>query len=64
MKKNFNKKLVLNKRTVMDLIPSELDGVKGGVYPTSPTHCQGNTCLPCKTSLYPVTACATLICGC
>jgi hypothetical protein len=55
--KVFNKKLALNKTTIINLSVAEQQEIKGGVYPTSPTYCQGKTCLVCNLSLYPVTTC-------
>jgi hypothetical protein len=45
--KNFEKKLVLNKKTISHLESSELDGVRGGWTRNTCYY----TCLPCDTAL-------------
>jgi len=67
--KNFNKKLVFNKKTVADLRFQEMDDVKGGGL-TDPftacgdwcsvQMCTGITCGPCA---YTVVGCETEVCS-
>lgn len=42
MKQKFSKKLVLNKSTISDLNPKQMDVVRGGLTITDPRACHTN----------------------
>ncbi|MCI0470841.1 MAG: class I lanthipeptide [Candidatus Aminicenantes bacterium] len=47
--KNFNKKLVLNKKTIIDLNNNEMNKLYGGVETQTPTVCRTRCVTNCDT---------------
>jgi natural product precursor len=47
--KNFNKKLVLNKKTIVDLDNTEMNNLRGGVETETPTICRTRCVSNCDT---------------
>ena len=65
-KKIFNKKLVLSKQTIVNLVSSEMQEIEGGTQQTDTTNTIGQTqtqtyCLPCSNTFCGWTACYTCI---